>query len=77
MQLNLTFEHFAAFALMAYIASHLAVGAQLARLIGFIGLWQLLTPVRPMFEDVPLMIAAWSATELLYRAATAILCKRG
>jgi len=70
MELNLTIQHFAGFCLMAYMASFFAAGARLIRLLGWIALWQLLTPVRPVWQDVPMMLIAWVATELVYSAAT-------
>jgi hypothetical protein len=66
MELNLTIEHFMAFSLMAYAASFCCAGERLLRFIGWIGLWQLLTPVRPAWQDVPMMLVAWATVEALY-----------
>lgn len=63
---NLTIGHLAGFILLTLAASQCLAGTQLLRAIGFIALWQLLTPVRPAIEDTLLMICAWSATELVF-----------
>lgn len=70
MELNLTIQHFAAFCFVAYVASFFAAGVRLIRLLGWIALWQLLTPVRPVWQDVPMMLASWAATEWIYSLAT-------
>jgi hypothetical protein len=69
MTLNLTIGHFAGFCVMALVASAALTGMQLIRAIGFIALWQLLTPVRHPVTDTLLMMCAWSATEVLYLLA--------
>lgn len=73
MELNITLAHFAAFALMAYMASFFATGARLARLVGWIFLWQLMTPVQPILIDVPMMLAGWGISELLYFLAMRLM----
>jgi hypothetical protein len=74
--MNLTLEHFASFAIMAYCASFVAKGAQLYRLLGWLWLWQVFTPVRPVWLDIPLMVAAWAATEWLYLQASRLWTQR-
>jgi biotin transporter BioY len=66
MELNLTFGHLAGFIMMAWIAASFAEGARLTRCIGFIALWQLLSPVRAWYLDVPLMLSGFAAVELIY-----------
>lgn len=69
MEFNLTVQHFFAFAFMAYLASFFAKGTRLVRLVGWIALWQLLTPVRPIWQDVPMMLVGWALSEYLYHHA--------
>jgi hypothetical protein len=66
MTLNLTLEHLAGFFIMAYFATHFVGGMRLIRLLGWIALWQLLTPLRPTWQDLPMMLAAWALSELAY-----------
>lgn len=66
MELNLTISHLMAFLIMVYIASSFTSGARLVRLSGWMSLWQLLTPARPIWQDIPMMLVVWAATEYLY-----------
>lgn len=67
MELNLTIEHLADFCLMAYLASLCVTGHKLVRMICWIALWQLVTPVRPIWQDVPMMVVGLAITEWVYR----------
>lgn len=69
-------DHIATFVFMAYCASFVAKGAQLYRLIGWLWLWQVFTPVRPLLLDLPLMVACWCATEWLYLQASRLWRER-
>lgn len=70
MELNLTIAHLAAFCVMAYVASLFTKGARLLRLLGWIALWQLLTPERPMWQDLPQMLIGWLWAEFIYSKVT-------
>ncbi len=65
--LNLTIGHLLGFIWMALLASYFTSGPQLMRLLGWVFLWQLLTPVRPVWLDVPMMILGWMLSESVYR----------
>lgn len=66
-ELNLTIGHLLSFIWMAMLASYFTSGPQLMRLIGWILCWQLITPVRPLWLDVPMMILGWMLSESVYR----------
>jgi hypothetical protein len=66
-ELNLTIGHLSGFCFMALLASCFTSGPQLMRLLGWIFFWQLLTPVRPLFLDVPMLVLGWMLSESLYR----------
>ena len=66
MELNLPIPHLLGFLMTMYVASHFTSGARLWRVMGWVGLWQLLTPVRPAMLDVPLMVAGFVAVEWIY-----------
>ena len=66
MELNLTPQHLYSFLLMALAGSWLFRGDKLVRFIGFAGMWQLLTQVRPWYEDVPLMLISFGCMEFFY-----------
>lgn len=69
MELNLTIPHLLGFCVMAYMASSVVTGTKLYRLIAWIGLWQLATPVRPIWYDVPMMMVSFVAVEWAYLLA--------
>ncbi|MBZ0158416.1 MAG: hypothetical protein K8I29_19635 [Alphaproteobacteria bacterium] len=69
MYLNLTIEHLAGFALLAYLLIPLFHGAMAYRWTAWAALWQLLTPVRPWFFDLPLLCCSFFVLEWLYRKA--------
>lgn len=66
MEFNVTLPHLLAFALSAYAATAFFKGGRLLRVVGWLALWQLLTPVRPWYGDVPLMATGFVIAEWLY-----------
>lgn len=64
--MNLTIPHLLGFFVMAYMASSVATGTKRYRLIAWIGLWQLATPVRPIWYDVPMMMVSFVLVEWAY-----------
>ena len=78
MTVNITMGHLGGFVLMVCAASIILRGLLLIRFIGFSGLWQLLTPVRDSeLLDILLLIAAWSATEIIANALSKLSRRRG
>lgn len=51
---------------MSYIGAHLMGGPKLIRFIGWTVCWQLLTPVRSWYVDIPLFIACVAISEWVY-----------
>ena len=66
MELNLTIPHLLGFLMIVYVASHFTSGTRLWRVMGWVWLWQLLTPARPAWPDIPLMVVGFVATEWIY-----------
>ena len=76
MELNLTLGHLAGWGIMSYISASFCTGFTLFRVIAFLGLWQLLTPVQPILIDLLAMFTTMAGAELLYRVATRVLAQR-
>lgn len=66
MELNLTLPHLYIVLMMSVIGARFLRGDKLVRYIGWVSLWQLLSPVRPWNEDIPLMLIAFFFSEFIY-----------
>ncbi|SHM04838.1 hypothetical protein SAMN05216428_11269 [Nitrosospira sp. Nsp11] len=66
MNLNLTPEHFAGFLIAVVIITPFFKGGRLIRMIGWLGLWQLLSPVRGIVEDGLMLAVGFWIVEWCY-----------
>lgn len=69
MSFNLTPEHFVAFVCLVYVAGIFFRGFRLIRMIVWIGLWQLITPVRGFLEDSLMLGCGFWVVEYCYMYA--------
>ena len=76
MTINLTFGHIFAFSLLVYAASFFTSGVRLLRLVFWIALWQLFSPTRPLWIDIPMLLAGWLLLESIFSEAVALLTRR-
>jgi hypothetical protein len=76
MTISLTVGHVLGFFLLVYAASFFASGVRLLRLVFWIALWQLFTPVRPLWIDIPMLLAGWLLLESIFSEAVALLTRR-
>lgn len=76
MTINLTFGHVLGFFLLGFAATFFASGVKLLRLVFWILLWQLFTPTRPLWIDIPLLLAGWLVLESIFSEAVALLIRR-
>lgn len=70
MELNLTIENGLGFLAMAVIAAAVLKGWFLVRALGWLFLWQLLSPVRNVLLDFPLMLIGLGLLEYAYLQLT-------
>jgi len=66
MMSKMTTEQFHTFVAMSLVAIPIFKGDRLYRIIGYLFIWQALTPVRLWYIDVPLMILFCLVSEILY-----------
>lgn len=76
MTINLTFGHVFAFFLLGFAASFFASGVRLLRLVFWIALWQLFTPTRPLWIDIPMLLFGWLLLESIFSEAVNKLTRR-
>lgn len=70
MTINFTFEHIATFVSLVAVATVFFKGGQLIRMIAWLFLWQLLTPVRGWLEDGLMIGVGFWLLETSYKYVT-------
>lgn len=58
--------HLFGFFILVYLVSLVLRGDQLVRGIAWLALWQILTPTREWFIDLPLLIIAFATVEIMF-----------
>ncbi len=66
MEMNITSQHLYVGLLMVALGATFLRGDKLFRFIGWVTLWQLFSPARPVYEDLPLMFVSFAALEFFY-----------
>lgn len=66
MELNLTLDHLYGAVIMIFMLMPFFKGYRLLRVVTWVCLWQLLTPVRDAYIDLPLFIGGFIIAEIIY-----------
>jgi hypothetical protein len=62
----MTLHQAATWAVIVYAIMPFLSGWRLARAVAWLGLWQALTPVRPSYIDIPLLLLCWGGAEIAF-----------